>query len=135
MLAQANGFETYGKNVEGHFLNCENLDNYQAVIHEYFMFLKYGFGRATAQASIQIRKNRISRVQALRAVRNIEGKYPSSYLGKSLTEILNTIDMTKEEFDNACLKFTNKSIFMKDNQDNLIKDRFGNLIKTNYDNI
>ena len=31
-------------------------------------------------------------------------------------------------------RFTNKKIFLKDNNDNLIKDRLGNLIKTNYDN-
>ena len=42
--------------------------------------------------------------------------------------------MTIDDFDLVCDRFTNKKIFLKDNNDNLIKDRLGNLIKTNYDN-
>ena len=134
IIAQAHGFETYKTHVEGHFLNCENLDNYQAGIHEYLMFLKYGYGRATAQASMQIRRKRITRKQALKVVEKNEGKYPSKYLSKSLEEILHEIDMTIDDFDLVCDRFTNKKDFLKDNNDNLIKDRLGNLIKTNYDN-
>ena len=90
---------------------------------------------SSTQASMQVRRNRISRHQAITIVNKIEGKYPSTYLGKPLSEILNEIDMTIEEFENICLKFTNKSIFLKDNEENLIKDNHGNLIKTNIDNV
>ena len=37
-----------------------------------------------------------------------EGKYPSYYLKKSLKNILSDINMTIEEFDVICDKFTNK---------------------------
>lgn len=44
LYAQAHGFETYHKTVEGSIVNYENLDNCQTGIHDYFKFLKYGFG-------------------------------------------------------------------------------------------
>jgi hypothetical protein len=47
LVAQVNGFQTYHKVVEGSMVNYENLDNHQTGIHDYFKFLKFGFGRAT----------------------------------------------------------------------------------------
>lgn len=134
LIAQANGFETYPTSVEGHFLNNENLDNYQAGLHEYFMYLKFGFSRATAQASIQVRRNRVSRGDAMAAVAKIEGKYPWSYLGRPLQEILAEIDMTLDEFDRVCDRFTNKRLFLTSNKGELTRDASGSLIKANYDN-
>ena len=44
LRAQGYGFETFNQYVEGSLANYENLDNYQTGIHDYFKFLKYGFG-------------------------------------------------------------------------------------------
>jgi len=135
LISQANGFETYPNNVEGALLNCENLDNYQAGLHEYFMFLKFGFARATAQANLQIRRGRMSRKLAIDVVSKIEGKYPSTFLGRPLKSILDEIGMSQEAFDRACDRFTNKRIFKTDAKGNLLREADGSLIKTNYDNV
>lgn len=45
LVAKAHGFESWGKVVEGDYDDYENLDNYQAGIHEYFKYLKFGFGQ------------------------------------------------------------------------------------------
>ena len=134
MLAQAHGFETFPTAVEGHFLNSENLDNHQAGLHEYLMFLKFGFARATAQASMQIRRKRISREDAIEAVSQLEGKYPWTYLGHPLEKTLAEIDMTLDEFNKVCDLFTNKRLFLTDSKGDLKRDNSGSLIKTNYDN-
>ena len=39
------------------------------------------------------------------------------------------------EFINCCDKFTNKSLFKKDENGNLLKDDDGSLTKITYDNI
>jgi hypothetical protein len=135
LISQANGFRTFEKLVEGSFVNYENLDNHQTGIHDYFKFLKYGFGRATDLASLQIRRGRISRTQALSAIRNLDGAFPSYYLGKSLLDTLEEIDLEMNEFLKICDKFTNKNIFKVDENNELAKDRMGNLIKVNYDNL
>lgn len=135
LYAQAHGFETYHKTVEGSLVNYENLDNYQTGIHDYFKFLKYGFGRATDIACLHIRRGRLTREEAIKLVKMHDGKFPWVYLGCPLEEILKDIDMTVEEFIKVCDRFTNKKLFVCDRRGGLVKDKDGNLAKINYDNI
>jgi N-acetyl sugar amidotransferase len=134
LIAQANGFHTYDKVVEGSMVNYENLDNHQTGIHDYFKYLKFGFGRATDLACLHIRRGRVTRQDGLEAVKRLDGKFPWEYLGKSLEDILRPLDLTVDEFIRLCDKFTNKKIFKRDASGALIKDRDGNLTKINNDN-
>ena len=134
LIAQSNGFITYDKVVEGSMVNYENLDNHQTGIHDYFKYLKFGFGRATDLACLHIRRNRLTRQDGLDAVKRLDGRFPSEYLGKSLADILRPLDMTVDEFIRLCDKYTNKKIFKRDSSGALIKDREGNLTKINFDN-
>jgi N-acetyl sugar amidotransferase len=135
LIAQAHGFETYHKPVEGSLVNYENLDNVQTGIHDYFKFLKYGFGRATDLACLHIRRGRLSREDALKMVQMHDGKFPSEYLGVGIVDVLTAIGMSLEEFVRVCDRFTNKKLFLTDARGNLVKDRSGNLTKINYDNL
>jgi N-acetyl sugar amidotransferase len=135
LIAQSHGFQTYEKVVEGSMVNYENLDNYQHGIHDYFKYLKFGFGRATDHACLHIRRGRLSRQDGIDIVKNLDGKFPWSYLGKSLEDILHPLNITVDEFIRICNKFTNKKIFKRDASGALIKDRDGNLSKINYDNL
>ena len=134
LIAQVNGFQSYHKAVEGSIVNYENLDNHQTGIHDYFKFLKFGFGRATDLACLHIRRGRLTRQDGLEAVKSHDGRFPWEYLGKSLKDILHPLGMTEDEFIRICDKFTNKKIFKRDASGNLLKDRDGNLTKINYDN-
>ena len=134
LIAQASGFTTYDRAIEGSMVNYENLDNHQTGIHDYFKFLKFGFSRATDIACLHIRRGRITREDALEIVRRRDGQFPWTYLGKKLEDILAPLGMTVEEFVRVCDKFTNKKIFKRDASGQLLKDRFGNLQKINYDN-
>lgn len=134
LIAQANGFETLNTTVEGSVVNYENLDNHQTGIHDYFKFLKFGFGRATDIACLHLRRNRITRQDALEMVRRHDGKFPWTYLGKPLEAILEPIGLNVDQFIRICDQFTNKKIFLRDAKGNLIKDSHGNLTKINYDN-
>lgn len=134
LIAQANGFSTYDKAVEGSLVNYENLDNHQTGIHDYFKFLKFGFGRATDLACLHIRRGRLTRQDGLDAVKRLDGKFPWEYLGKSLEDILEPLGMSVDEFVKVCDKFTNKKIFVRDAKGGLHKDARGNLAKVNYDN-
>ncbi len=135
LVAQANGFRSYEKTVEGSMVNYENLDNYQTGIHDYFKFLKFGFGRATDIACLHVRRGRLSREDAVNIVKKSDGKFPWSYLGKSLEKILDPLEITTDQFIEICDEFTNKRIFVRDNQGNLTKDKSGNLTKVNYENL
>ena len=134
LIAQAFGFETLSTTVEGSIVNYENIDNHQTGIHDYFKFLKFGFGRATDIACLHLRRGRITRQDAIEMVRRQDGKFPWTYLGKPLAEILEPLEMTVEEFIRICDRFTNKKHFVRDAAGNLVKDRQGHLTKVNYDN-
>jgi N-acetyl sugar amidotransferase len=134
LLAQGFGFETYPRMVEGSLANYENLDNHQTGIHDYFKFLKYGFGRASDIACNHIRRGRLTRAEGLELVRRHDGEFPWTYLGKPIAEILDEIDMTLDEFQRVCDRFTNKRLFVCDNAGRPERDKHGNLTKVNYDN-
>lgn len=135
LISQAHGFKTFETAVEGSMVNYENLDNHQVGIHDYFKFLKFGFGRATDLACLHVRRGRITRKDALEIVKARDGMFPWTYLGKPLQDILEPLDMSVDEFIKVCDRFTNKKIFERDASGALVKDRFGNLKKVNYDNL
>ena len=124
------GFTLHDGPSEGTFTNYENLDNKIQGIHDYFKWLKFGYARATDGASVQIRLNWINRADGMKLVKEYEGKLPEKYLD----EFLKQWDMSRDEFLQITEKFTNKELFKKDENGNLIRNEFGNLEKINYDN-
>lgn len=135
LLAQAYGFQTFERTIEGSVVNYENLDNNQMGIHDYFKFLKFAFGRASDLASLHVRRGRITREDAIAITRMHDGKFPWTYIGKPIEKILEPLDISMDEFIKICDRFTNKKLFLTDSRGNLIKDKYGNLTKINYDNI
>jgi len=131
LIAEQHGFKPYAKDVEGSIVNYENLDNVYMRIHDYFKFLKYGYDRVTDWCCTHIRRGRMSREDAIKINQLKSGKFPEEYLGYKLSEILNEINCTREEFIRICDKFTNKSLFMCNNKNELIKDDKLNLILKN----
>ena len=126
-IAKKNGFKFYKNEVEGSSVNYENLDNFQTGIHDYFKYLKYGFGRTTDIMCNLYRRNLISKEEAIKKIKKNDGKFPITYLGKNIKNILNEIDVTFEEFIQTCDKFTNKKIFKCDNNGKPIRDKDFNL--------
>jgi N-acetyl sugar amidotransferase len=135
LLAQAFGFKSLTTTVEGSVVNYENIDNHQHGIHDYFKFLKFGFGRATDIASLHTRRGRITREDAMELVRRHDGKFPWTYLGKPLEKILEPLDWTVDDFVKICDRFTNKKLFRRDAKGDFIRDKRGNLEKVNWDNL
>lgn len=128
IIAQGYGFETLPTMVEGSLANYENLDNHQTGIHDYFKYLKYGFGRATDIANNHIRRGRLSREDAVALVKRHDGKFPHTCLGRPLEAILREFDMTIDEFQVVCDRFTNKRLFKIDNRGKPVRDRHGALV-------
>lgn len=130
-LVKKLGFSEDSEIKEGTYDSWENLDVKFTVFHDYFKFLKYGFGRATDHTSIEIRHGRMTRDEGLNLVKRYEGKIPTKYF----SEFLEAAEITEEEFIKICEKFTNKDLFKKDENGNLLRDEANNLEKINYDNV
>lgn len=109
--AKKHGFETYWKFVEGSIVNYENLDNAQTGIHDFFKYLKFGFGRATDLACNAIRRGRLTRDAALALVKEHDGAFPHRYIGVELYEVLSKAGIGVDAFASAVERFRNKKIF------------------------
>jgi len=93
----------------GTFTNFAQTDQSLFQLHTYLMYLKYGFGRATQDAGIEIRRGSMTRDQALNLVKMYDNAYPHDLIDT----YLEYFDMTKEEFDAVLDKYANKDLFEK----------------------
>ncbi len=112
-------------NIEGTYTNFENLDEKLVGLHDYLKYVKYGFGRATDHAGIDIRNGRLTRDEALSLVHEFDGKYPHY----AITEFIKYSGMSKEEIDKVIDSFTNPVIFKQHEDGSFVKDSQENLIK------
>jgi hypothetical protein len=73
------------------------------------MYLKFGFGRATQDAGIEIRRGSMDRSQAINLVRLYDGLYPDEFI----ETYLEYFQMTMDEFDAVLDRWVNKDLFEK----------------------
>lgn len=95
----------------GTFTNFAQNDQALYSLHAYLMYLKFGFGRATQDAGIEIRRGAMSREQALNLVKLYDNQFPEQFIEL----YLEYYQMTQEEFDNVLEKWVNKKLFKKIN--------------------
>ncbi|MCA9802623.1 MAG: N-acetyl sugar amidotransferase [Cyanobacteria bacterium HKST-UBA02] len=110
--------------VEGTYTNYENLDCAFTAIHDYLKYVKFGFGRATDHACLDVRNGRITRDEAVNLVNKFDGRYPRI----ALSDFLEYMDLSQEEFDRIVDSFTNKHVFVTEDK-KFARDSEGNLIK------
>jgi N-acetyl sugar amidotransferase len=91
------------------FTNFAQNDQALYALHAYLMYLKFGFGRATQDAGIEIRRGSMTRDQALNLVKMYDNAYPAHLIDT----YLKYYKMTKEEFDAVLDKYANKHLFEK----------------------
>jgi hypothetical protein len=76
------------------------------------MYLKFGFGRATQDAGIEIRRGSMTRDQALNLVKMYDNSFPYEFLDL----YLEYYQMTQDEFNLILDKYANKDLFYKENK-------------------
>jgi N-acetyl sugar amidotransferase len=102
-LREADGSNT------GTFTNFSQNDQALYSLHTYLMYLKFGFGRATQDAGIEIRRGAMTREQALNLVRIYDNHYPEDFLPL----YLDYFKMTQAEFDAVLDRWVNTDLFEK----------------------
>ena len=91
------------------FTNFSQNDQALYSLHAYLMYLKFGFGRATQDSGIEIRRGSMTREQAINLVKMYDNAYPHDLIDT----YLDYYKMTKEEFDAVLDRYVNKSLFEK----------------------
>jgi N-acetyl sugar amidotransferase len=93
----------------GTFTNFAQNDQALYALHTYLMYLKFGFGRATQDAGIEIRRGAMTRDQGVNLVRLYDGHYPREYIAT----YLKYYDMNQEQFDSVLDRWVNRDLFRK----------------------
>lgn len=84
----------------------ENLDNAQTGLHDWFGFLKYGYGRLCAQLSVDIRTGRITRNVAMQLVDQRDGMFPAVYAEVKVGDVLERIGVTYAQLLKLAVRFS-----------------------------
>jgi N-acetyl sugar amidotransferase len=93
----------------GTFTNFSQNDQSLYALHTYLMYLKFGFGRATQDACIEVRRGAMDRAQAVNLVRLYDGHYPEEFMA----QYLGYYRMTQSEFDAVLDRYANRDLFEK----------------------
>lgn len=117
------GWERRKGRVETSYGDYESLDCLSMNLHDYLKYCKFGFGRATDEASRDVRDGNIDREQAVRLAERYDGRYPQ----EAVTAFCKKLEIPKEEFDSTCDRFTNRAIFESENRE-FVRDIDGSLV-------
>ena len=97
------GFQPVTYERERTFFQYAKIEDHANDIHDYLKYLKFGYGRATDDASMEIRHGRMSRSEGLRLVRHYDSKTPSTlpfyceFLGISVEDFYRLIEPFRDE--------------------------------------
>lgn len=92
------GFEARPFRTEGTYSRYNSLDDKIDDLHYYTTHQKYGLGRASYDASQEIRNGHIDRAEALALVARFDGEVPRRYLD----DCLSAVGMTEDRFFELC---------------------------------
>ena len=88
----------------------DKLDDVHANgVHDYLKYLKFGYGRATDDASTEIRHGRITREEGIDFVMKHDPKRP-----RDLDLLLEFLDITEEDFEGLVEHLRDERIWGKD---------------------
>lgn len=92
--AEHTGFEANPERTEGTYSKYASIDDKLDGIHYFMKFIKFGFGRATDDASHEVRDGHITRDEAIALVKRYDGEFPRKYF----KDFLEYLDITEEHF-------------------------------------
>jgi len=88
------GFQANPVRAEGSYSKYNSLDDRIDGLHFYTTYIKFGIGRASYEASQEIRNKHLTREEGVALVRRFDGEFPRKYF----QEIMNYIGMNSDDF-------------------------------------
>jgi len=98
---------------QGTYSKYNSIDDKIDDFHYYTAYIKFGLGRATYDASQEIRNKHITREEGVALVRRFDGEFPDRYF----EEIMQYLDMDPNYFMELCDKFRSPHLWKKENGD------------------
>ena len=92
------GFQANPVRAEGSYSKYNSIDDRIDGLHYYTTYIKFGIGRATYDASQEIRNKHITRDEGVALVHRFDGEFPEKYF----KEIMDHIGMKPDSFHEKC---------------------------------
>ena len=105
------GFQARPFRTEGTYSKYNSIDDKIDDLHYYTTWIKFGLGRATYDASQEIRNKHLTREDGIALVKQFDGEIPSRYL----REVMDYIGMDVEEFMELCDRFRSPHLWERIN--------------------
>jgi N-acetyl sugar amidotransferase len=96
---------------EGTYSKYNSIDDKIDDLHYYTTYIKFGLGRASYDASQEIRNKHLSREEGVALVRRFDGEVPTRYF----KEVMDFIEMDPDEFTLLCDQFRSPHLWQKVN--------------------
>ena len=93
----------------GSYSKYSGLDDKLEWFHYYMMYIKFGMGRATADAAQEVRTGKITREEAITLVREYDGEFPQQHI----EEVLEYMEITEEKFHEVVDSFRQPRLWDK----------------------
>lgn len=103
------GFEANEQRTEGTYSKYNSIDDKSDPFHYYTTLIKFGIGRATYDASQEIRNQKITREEGVALVKKFDQEFPEKYF----PEMLDYINMSDDEFHAIVDKFRSPHLWTK----------------------
>tara|TARA_B100001093_G_C26853393_1_gene1026202 strand:- start:1340 stop:2617 length:1278 start_codon:yes stop_codon:yes gene_type:complete len=104
------GFKARPFRSQGTYAKYHSIDDKIDDLHFYTTFIKFGIGRATYDASQEIRNKHITREEGIQLVKRYDGEFPNNYF----SEIMEYLDFDKNKFMELSDKFKSPHLWIKD---------------------
>lgn len=104
-------FRPNDQRTEGTYSKYNSIDDKTDPFHYWTTLIKFGIGRATYDASQEIRNHKITREEGIALVKKFDLEFPKRYF----KEMLEYMDMTEEEFFVTADKFRSPHLWKKEN--------------------
>jgi N-acetyl sugar amidotransferase len=108
------GFKARPHRTQGTFSKYSGIDDKIDDLHFYTTFIKFGIGRATYDASQEIRNKHLTREEGVALVNRFDGEFPDRYFN----DVMTYLDMDPEYFHELCDKFRSPHLWGKDEEGN-----------------
>ena len=106
------GFKARPHRTEGTYSKYNSIDDKIDDLHHYTRFIKFGIGRATDDASQEIRNNHINRDEAKRLVKRFDGEFPQRYFN----EVMDYLELDPKKFHKLCDQFRSPHLWRRVNK-------------------
>ena len=104
------GFKARPHRTQGTFSKYSGIDDKIDDLHFYTTYIKFGIGRATYDASQEVRNKHLTREEAQALIKRFDGEFPDRYFD----DIMKYIEMEPQYFHDLCDKFRSPHLWGKD---------------------